>query len=201
MAIAKSAETHYPLHDFLRDRWSPIAFSDRAVEREKLGSLLEAARWAASCFNEQPWSFIVATKENPTEYDRLLSCLVEANQDWAKTAPVLMLSVAKLQFARNGQDNAHAWHDVGLAVGNLTVQASALGLFVHQMAGFDPDKARELYKIPAGQAPIAALAIGYLGSADTLSEALQQRHNAPRSRKPLSEFVYSGTWGNPHGWV
>lgn len=198
MAIAKSAETNYPINELLSQRWSPLAFSDRAVSQEDLGSLLEAARWAASCFNEQPWSFIVATKDNPTDYNRLLSCLVEANQAWAKMAPVLMLSVAKLHFDRNGQNNQHAWHDVGLAAGNLTLQASALGLFVHQMAGFDADKARELYAIPEGYDPVAAIAVGYLGSADSLSEPLQQRQNLPRSRKPLQDFVFGSQWGQAH---
>lgn len=137
---AKPAETQYPIHELIRDRWSPRAFSDRPVEKETLLSLLEAARWAASASNRQPWSFIVATKDNPTEYERLLGILVENNQRWAKDAPVLILAVAKV-INDDGKENRYAFHDVGLALGNLSLQATALGLSVHQAAGFDRDKA------------------------------------------------------------
>src|SRR5215208_4639816 len=104
----------HPIHDLLRRRWSPRAFADRPVEREKLLSVMEAARWAPSSFNEQPWSFLVATKDRPDEHARMLECLAEKNQTWAKAAPVLMISVASLHFARNGKPNRHALHDVGL---------------------------------------------------------------------------------------
>src|SRR2546426_5475838 len=143
--MEKLAETQYPIHDLLRKRWSPRAFSSRPVEPDKLRSLWEAARWAPSSYNEQPWSFIVATKEDEAEYARLLSCLVEGNIQWAQHAPVLMVSVARLSFDEDGNPNLHAFHDVGQAVANLIVQATALGLVVHQMAGIFPDKIRELY--------------------------------------------------------
>ena len=192
----KPADTQYPIQDLLAQRWSPLAFADLPVEKEKLWSLLEAARWAPSCFNEQPWSFIIATKENPAEYERLLSCLVEANQRWAKQAPVLMISVAKHYFERNGKPNRHAFHDVGLAMGNLVIQAQSLGLFVHQMGGFDVSKAQQLYNIPEGYEAVAAIAIGYLGEVTKLPEDLQQRELSPRSRKPLESFIFSGNWAN-----
>jgi nitroreductase len=179
----------------LRRRWSPRAFSARNVEPGKLRSLLEAARWAASSFNEQPWSFIVAAKDDSETYPRLLDCLSEGNQKWAKSAPVLMLSVAKRHFDRNDKENRHAYHDVGLAVGNLIFQATALGLFVHQMAGFSVDKAREHFNIPEGHDPVAAIAIGYLGEPKTLPQDLREREVAPRARKALTEFVFSGKWG------
>jgi len=191
----KLAETQFPIHDLLRRRWSPLAFADRLVEPEKLGSILEAARWAASSFNEQPWGFIVATKQDEPEWSRLLSCLVEGNQVWAKQAPVLMVSVVKLTFGRNGESNRHAWHDVGLAVGNLVVQATSLGLSVHQMAGILPDKVRELYGIPLGFDPVAGLALGYVGGPDSLPESLHQREQAKRMGKPLAEFIFSTRWG------
>ncbi len=193
--MEKLAETQFPIHDLLRRRWSPRAFADRLVEPEKLRSILEAARWAASSFNEQPWGFIVATKQDEPEWSRLLSCLVEGNQVWAKQAPVLMVSVAKLTFGRNGESNRHAWHDVGLAVGNLVVQATSLGLSVHQMAGILPDKVRELYGIPHGFEPVAGLALGYVGDPDSLPEPLGQREQAKRMRKPLAEFIFSTRWG------
>ncbi len=193
--MEKPAETQFPIHDLLRRRWSPLAFADRLVEPEKLRSILEAARWAASSFNEQPWGFIVATKQDEPEWSRLLSCLVEGNQVWAKQAPVLMVSVVKLTFGRNGESNRHAWHDVGLAVGNLVVQATSLGLSVHQMAGILPDKVRELYGLPHGFDPVAGLALGYVGDPDSLPEPLHQREQANRMRKPLTEFIFSTRWG------
>jgi nitroreductase len=194
LSIDKTSNTQYPVEDLLRQRWSPLAFSERPVEPEKLCSILEASRWAASSFNEQPWSFIVASKDNQDEFNRLLSCLAEGNQEWAQKAPVLMISVAKLHFERNGVENRHAFHDVGAAAANLAIQATALGLFIHQMAGFDVPKVREVYNIPEGYEPVAAIALGYIGDPQTLSERLQQRELAPRSRKPLEEFVFSSQW-------
>ena len=190
----KLADTQYTIEDSLRKRWSPLAFSDRLVEKEKLLSVLEAARWAASSYNEQPWSFIIATKENPVEFEQLLSILAEGNQEWARKAPVLMLTIAKLHFERNGKENRHAFHDVGAASANLAIQAAALDLFVHQMAGFDVPKAKEVYQIPTGYEPSTAIALGYLGNSQTLSESLQQREQNPRTRKPLDNFVFSNTW-------
>ncbi|BAU11094.1 nitroreductase [Leptolyngbya sp. NIES-3755] len=192
--VDKVVETQYPIESMLQERWSPLAFSDRPVEPEKLGSVLEAARWAASSYNEQPWSFIVATKDNPEEFDRLLGCLAEGNQEWAKGASVLMISVAKMNFEKNGTENRHAFHDVGAAEANLATQATALGLYVHQMAGFDVQKAKELYNIPQGYEPVDAIALGYLGDPHQLSDRLQQRLAAPRSRKPLKDFVFTGNW-------
>src|SRR5437660_6858724 len=155
------APADYPIEEILRQRWSPRAFSDRNVEAKKLLSLFEAARWAPSSFNEQPWSFIVATKDNPSEHAQLLNCLMEKNQQWARLAPVLMLSIAKLNFEKTGKPNRHAFHDVGMAVGSLLVEATALGLFVHQMAGFSVEKARAVFSVPAGFEPVAAIAVGY----------------------------------------
>ncbi len=193
--MEKLGETKYPVHELLRRRWSPVAFSDRRVDPETIGSLLEAARWAPSSFNEQPWSFIVATKDEPAEFERLLGCLVEGNITWAKQAPVLMLSVAELNFARNQKPNRHAFHDVGLAAANLVVQATSLGLAVHQMAGILPDKAREVYGIPEDYEVVAGIALGYPGDAAKLDEKLRRREQAPRSRKPLEEFVFTDRWG------
>ena len=193
--MEKTAKTKYPVHELLRRRWSPLAFSEQRVDPETIGSLLEAARWAPSSFNEQPWSFIIATKDDPAEYERLLSCLIEFNQQWARKAPVLMLTVASLKFARNQKDNRHAFHDVGLAAANLVVQATSLGLVVHHMAGILPDKAREVFGIPEGHEAVTGIALGYPGDAAKLDEKLRQREQAPRSRKPLAEFVFTGRWG------
>jgi nitroreductase len=193
--MLKPAETKFPINELIKQRWSTVTFDTKIVEKQKIGSLLEAARWAASCYNEQPWHFIIATKENPIEYQRLLSCLVEANQVWAKNAPVLMVAVAKNNFAHNGKPNFHALYDVGLAVGNLSIQATELGLFLHQMGGFDAQKTREFYHIPEDYTPIAAIALGYLGKVEDFPEDIQKRELSPRTRKSLESFVFTGNWG------
>jgi nitroreductase len=191
----KKATTDYPIQPVLAKRWSPYGFQDRAVSEADLCSLFEAARWAASSYNEQPWRYVVATKANGPEFERLLSCLVEVNQAWAKAAPVLVLGVISLKFSRNNKDNRVALHDLGLASANLSVEATARGLSVHQMAGILPDKAREMYQIPEHYEAWTGLAIGYKADPAQLPEALQERDLAPRQRKPLSQFVFTGKWG------
>lgn len=191
--MEKPAVTQYPIHDLIARRWSPRAFAARAVEPEKLRSLFEAARWAPSCFNEQPWSFLVATRNHGPEFERLASCLVSANM-WAAAAPVLAMSVVALDFTHNGQPNRTAQHDVGLAVENLVIQATSLGIFVHQMAGFDTEKARELFAIPPRHDPVAMIALGYPGDPASLPEQLRQRETAGRTRKTIDQFVFTGVW-------
>jgi nitroreductase len=197
----KRASTDYPIHELLATRWSPYAFDDRQVPEADLLALFEAARWAASSFNEQPWTYIVATKEHPDQFHQVLSCLIEFNQVWAKHVPVLALGIASLTFARNGQVNRAAVHDLGLAAGNLLVEATARGLFVHQMLGIFPDKARQTFGIPEGFEAWTAIAIGYRGDPTNLPDALQERERLPRQRKPLRQFIFSGTWGNPSPFV
>lgn len=195
MTTNKQATPDHPIHELVARRWSPYALAERPVSEDDLRSLFEAARWAASSYNEQPWSYIVATKANTVEFERLLSCLVEGNQPWAKAAPVLALGCTSLQFARNNKPNAAAVHDLGLASATLTMEATARGLFVHQMIGILPDKARELYRIPEGVQPLTGLAIGYAADPSILPDAYRQRDLAPRQRKPLAEFVFAGQWG------
>ena len=175
------------IHELLARRWSPRAFSPRPVMAAKLAQLFEAARWAPSSYNAQPWAFIVATREDAEGYDRLLSTLVDVNRQWARQAPVLILAVAKLDFDHVARANRHAFYDLGQAVAHLTVQASALDLYIHQMGGFDPGAARELFAIPEGYEPVAVLALGY-------QEGLPEGQ-AARTRKPLTDFVFSGSWG------
>jgi nitroreductase len=186
----------FPIQDFIRNRWSPRAFSDKAVSPEILKSLFEAARWAPSSNNEQPWAYLVATKEDTENFQKMLSVLVEFNVAWTKHAPVLALSVAKLKFSKGDSLNRWAFHDVGSASSQLTLEAVARGLFVHQMAGYDVEKARKVFGIPAGWDPVAAMALGYHGDPATLPEPYKERETAPRVRKPISEFVMSGGWGN-----
>jgi nitroreductase len=191
----KTAATDHPIHALIAARWSPYAFAERPVSRSDLCSLFEAARWAASSYNEQPWAFIVATQENRVEFERLLSCLVEGNQVWAKYAPVLALGVVSLRFARNGKENRAALHDLGLASGTLTVEATARGLSVHQMIGILPGKAKEVYAIPEGWEAWTGIAVGYRGDPASLADNLRERDLAPRQRKPLDRFVFEGRWG------
>jgi len=192
----KPAPTEFPVHDLIRDRWSPRAFSDKPVDREILASLFEAARWAPSSSNEQPWAYLVATKDNSQDFARMVSVLVEFNADWAKNAPVLALAVSHLKFQSNGNPNRNAFYDTGAATILFSVEATARGLYVHQMAGFDPAKAKQVFEIPTDWEPIAAFAIGYPGDPNSLSQKLQDREIAPRTRKPLTEFVMSGRWGH-----
>jgi nitroreductase len=190
-----------PIHEILSHRWSPRAFDSRAVEPEKLRSLFEAARWASSCTNAQPWFFIVTDKHSdPENFQRALECLVELNQAWVKNAPVLAFSVARLNF-ENGKPNRHAWHDVGQASTNLAIEAAHLGLQIHQMAGIDPEKARQTLGVPEGYEVVAGIAIGYPGDPQSLPDALREREVGPRVRKPLDSFVFSGTWGQPSSLV
>ena len=191
----KQASPDHPIQELLGKRWSPYAFAEREVSEDDLRSLFEAARWAASSYNEQPWRYIVASKASPAEFERLLSCLVEGNQVWARAAPVLALGCTSLYFALNNKPNAAAVHDLGLASANLTLEATARGLFVHQMIGILPEKAREVYRIPDGVHPLTGIAIGYAADPKGLPEQLRQRDTAPRRRKPLAEFVFGREWG------
>jgi nitroreductase len=193
--MTRRPETDHPVHELITARWSPYAFADRPVPKEDLLSLFEAARWAPSSYNEQPWGYFVATKEDPEAFAKLLSCLVEGNQVWAKAAPVLALGCTRLLFARNGQPNAAAVHDLGLASENLCLEATARGLTVHQMIGILPERARELYQVPEGVQPLTGLAIGYPGDPGNLPEHLRARDAARRPRKPLAEFLFGAKWG------
>ena len=191
----KPADTAYPVHDLIARRWSPRSFTERPVSREVLGSVFEAARWAASSFNDQPWGFVVATSDDTEGHAALGECLVPGNRTWAERAPVLVLSAARTTFAHNGEPNRHAWHDVGLATAQLCLQALALGLGAHPMAGFDRERARAAVGLPGGWEPVAVIALGYPGDPEDLPESLAARERAPRARRPLAEIVHFGTWG------
>ena len=186
--------------DVIRNRWSPAIYSPQSLEPDKLLSILEAARWAPSSYNAQPWSFLVSRKEDPEGFARMLSSLVPGNMTWAQHAPVLMISVARLQFENNGKPNRHALHDTGIATGFLMLQAAAFGIMAHGMAGFDPNRARELYEIPETHEPVAAIALGYPGEEAGAPEELLKR-NKRRPRRTLDQFVFEGEWGRRATWI
>lgn len=191
----KRARSDYPIHELIANRWSPRAFDSRVPDRETLATLFEAARWAPSSYNEQPWRFIVGVKGDGDTHERIVDCLVDVNRQWAGRAPVLIIAVTRMYFSFNDRPNRHAFHDVGLCLGNLILQATSMGLYVHLMAGFDPDRARSKFLIPAQFEPVVAGAIGYLGDPEELPGPLRQKELAPRERRPLSEIVYTGEWG------
>ena len=195
--MSKIAVTEHPIAKVLSDRWSPYAFDERPVADEDPRCLFEAARLAASAFNEQPWLYLVARRSDGEAYDGILSCLVEANQAWARAAPVLVLTIVAENYARNGKPNGSAPHDVGLAAGNLSAEATARGLHLHQMAGIEPERAREIFAIPAGFRALTATAIGYAADPASLPDEMRGRETAPRTRRPLAETVFTGRWERP----
>jgi nitroreductase len=194
-ATIKRAQPDHPIHELVQERWSPRAFDPRPVEAAKLCSVFEAARWAASGGNGQPWFFIVGLRhEQPELFARLLGCLESGNAGWAGRAPVLGVSVARL-VRPNGKPHRHALHDVGLAFQNLSIQATALGLYVHPMAGFFMERVHSEFAVPAEHEAVIMFALGYLGDADLLAENHRQSELTKRTRRPLHEFVFGETWG------
>jgi nitroreductase len=190
------AETQYPIHDLLKARWSPRAFSKQAVREEDLLSLFEAARWSPSAGNSQPWSFVVATNTNQEIHQKFVGTMRGRNAAWTKDVPILILVAVKLN-AEMPAMNRFAYYDVGQAVAHLTLEASARGIYVHQMAGFDGSRARELFDIPEGYEPITVIALGYVGNPNDLPEDLREREVLPRTRKNATEFVFSERWNQP----
>ena len=181
--------------ELILKRWSPRAFADKAVSTGDVKKLFEAAQWAASSSNEQPWRFLVGYRGDET-YKKIFDSLVEFNQGWAKSAPVLILSAAKKNHSQNGNLNHYSLHDTGAATAYLSLQASALGLHTHSMGGFIHEKAREAFAIPEDFVIGAVTAVGYFGDPDTLPGPLRERETAPRQRKPLHELVFTA-WEEP----
>ncbi len=197
--MRKPASTDHPVHELVRERWSPRAFAEAPVSDADIASLLEAARWAPSSMNEQPWRFVVAERSDAEAHAAVLATLAEGNRKWAGQAPVLMIVAASKVFARNGRPNGHALYDAGAAMAWLTVEATARGLVLHQMGGFDRDKAAEALGISADFAPVVAVALGHPADLETLPPDVVERERAPRARKPQSEIAFRGRWGVPRG--
>lgn len=187
-----SADGVLPL---ILERWSPRAFADRDVSSSDLKTIFEAGRWAPSSYNEQPWRFFVGHHNSQT-YNKILGALVPFNHDWAKSAPVLVLGVARTRFHHNDSPNNYAAHDLGAAMGFMALQATALGLSAHQMAGFDWGKAREAFEIPDTYTMGSVMALGYHGELTDLPDKFQAQEQSPRSRKPLNEIAFAA-WDQP----
>jgi len=181
------------IHEIIRDRWSPYSFSSKPVDEVELESLFEAAGLAPSAFNEQPWLFVHTTRENAVLFETYLGFMVEGNKVWAKNAYAIAISFARLNSSYNGKSNKYALHDTGMAVSNLLAQATSLGIFVHQMAGYSTEKVRDFFKLRNDIVPVAMMAIGYRGRGENLSPELYVRDEKRRGRKPVSEYSFSNT--------
>jgi nitroreductase len=192
--MSKSNEFEFPVVDLIEQRRSRRAYSSKPIEREKIQSLFEAARWAPSSMNEQPWAYIYATKDQPELWNKLLDTLNESNKVWAINAPLLILSLARKTHQQNGAINAYAKYDTGSANALLSIQATHVGLNVHQMGGYNRQKAIEALNIPDTYEPVVMMAIGYLGDPEILSENLKQREVAPRERYTQDFFVFNKTF-------
>ncbi len=185
--MKEAIQTKPELHPLLSTRFSPRSFDERPVEHDEIQLLMQAAQSAPSCYNQQPWQYIIASKDDRQKYDKMLNILFEKNKEWAQQAPLLMISVAKTDFDHNNQPNPYALYDVGQATAMMLVQAASMGLLAHQMGGFDKEAVKKEYQIPQGYEPVAAIAIGYRS---------EQDGNPSRNRKPIHSFVFAGQWQN-----
>ncbi|MCX8054552.1 MAG: nitroreductase family protein [Ignavibacteria bacterium] len=195
--IEKPAQTSVEINELSRKRWSPRSFdANRPVSRQQIIALCEAARWAPSCYNDQPWKFIICDKfTNKEAYDKLFNCLVEFNQGWAVNAPVLIAVIAANKLSFNGEENRWSGYDCGAAAATIAYEAVRQGLVTHQMGGFDTEKLMKEFSVPENHTPMAVIAVGYQGSPDSLSEQYQNTEKAERSRRPLGENFYMSEWG------
>jgi len=195
--IKKSIDTSAPIHDLLASRWSGVAYDpSRSVSAADLRKLAEAARWAPSCFGDQPWRFIICSRDEHNEAWQLaFNCLSEGNQPWCQHAPVLIISCTDTLFAHNDKPNAYGPYDTGAAALSICLQATVLGLMTHQMAGFSADKARDAFAIPARYQPLAMMSVGYQLPEAVLPAQLRERELKPRVRSPLASRFFAGSWG------
>ncbi len=197
--MQKPAITQAEINEIIANRWSPRAYdASKTVTQERIISLLEAARWAPSCFGDEPWRFIVWDKnQNADAWEKALDCIVPGNQAWAKNAPVLILVCADTQFSHNQKPNRWGAYDTGAAAVSLCLQATSMGLVTHQMGGFDGDKARTAFGVPAQYQMMSMLAVGYANDVNNLTDELKQRELAARKRRPLGELFFDGGWNQP----
>lgn len=183
------------IEKYINERWSPRAFDDQEIESKILKEVFAAAGRAPSAFNEQPWSFVIGEK-NTDSYQKIFDCLGEWNQKWAITAPVLIIAISKKTYSKNGKDNAHAKYDLGAAVAHLSMKAFEHELYVHQMAGFDAEKAREVLEIPENFEAVTAIALGRKGNKEQLPEDIAKTEKGVSKRNDVEEYVFTNSWGN-----
>lgn len=197
MTESRRAATSVPIHDLIATRWSPRALDqDTPVPRRHITALLEAARWAPSCFGDQPWRYLVWDRHaDETAWQQAFDCLAEGNQAWVRRCPVLLAALADSVFERNGKPNRWAQYDTGAASENLCLQAAAMGLAAHQMGGFDKTRLAEFFEIPERFTAMAMIAVGVPAGPDTLPVAFRDGETAARERRPLSELAFDGRWG------
>ena len=195
--LMKDAVTNVPIHELLARRWSPRAFDPkRPVSREQLKVLLEAGRWAPSCNGDEPWRYLIWDKSrDPAGWQKAFDCLNENNKKWVKNVPLLMLSCGGSTFEATGKPNRWTQHDTGAASVSMALQAAAMGLIVHQMGGWDVDKARAAFDIPAEYTPMAMIAVGYQTGPEILDDETKAKEMRPRARKPIAERFFEGGWG------
>ena len=199
--MIKAARTNHPINPLIAKRWSPYGFANRRVAPEDLCSVFEAARWAASSYNEQPWRYLVALRENRGEFQKALSCLTEPNKKWAQRAPIIAFGIVNHRFIRNDRPNRVALHDLGLASATLTLEAASRGILVHQMAGIFQERAQDIYQVPEHHEVVTGLAIGYPADEAKLDPPWAQRDTKVRSRRPIEEFVFQESWGESCDWM
>lgn len=197
--LEKPAVTSVAINDLLHRRWSPRAYdADRPVTRAELAALLEAARWSPSCNGIEPWRYLVWDRtRDGAGFERAFECLSESNKKWVKNVPLLMLSIASADPLSGGRPNRYTQHDTGMASMSIAIQAVALGLIAHQMAGYDVEKVRAAFDIPSDCTPMAMIAIGHQASPDVLDDETKKKELTPRARKPLGERFFEGGWGQP----
>ncbi len=199
--LEKNAITAAPIHELLERRWSPRAYDkSKPVSRAQILSLIEAARWAPSCNGDEPWRYLLWNRaDDEAGWQKAFDTLSENNKKWCANVPVLMLSCAGSVFGHSGKPNRHTQHDTGMASLNLSLQAVALGLIAHQMGGFDSEKIRAAFSIPAEYTLMAMLAVGYQADPSVLPEDVKAKELTPRKRKPVGECFFAGAWGKPFG--
>ncbi|MFT7228920.1 MAG: nitroreductase [Methylophilaceae bacterium] len=194
--MKKPVTTQAPVHDIIANRWSPRAYdASKPVSQAQIMSMLEAARWAPSCFGDEPWRFIVWDKnKDAAAWGKAFDCIVPGNQGWAKDAPVFVLICADTLFGQNQKPNRWGAYDTGAAAVSLSLQATSMGLVTHQMGGFDGEKTRAAFNIPEQFEMMSMMAVGYIADVDALPGEEKERILAGRKRKPLGELFYEGVW-------
>lgn len=181
----------HSIHPLISNRWSPRAFDGQSLSHDQMNQLFEAMRWAPSSFNEQPWKVIYAIRSEKENFNKVLSTLVEWNQNWAKTAGALMITVAKDNFDLDGSENKHAWHDIGLAIGNLSFQATHMGIYLHQMGGIEREQIKSTFEIPDGYTPVTGIALGHPGDILQIPEEIQDDEMKAQERKKVNSFAFN----------